>query len=261
VPFVETAAVRYAVELDDVPAAPCLSEPGRGYLPVPPETELAGGRVTGVKDAVAHAGAVELLAVPVSSDGSVALALVRASAATIAPEPTLDERLAPALVRFDASPVEALAGDGEAVERIAAAGGLLASAEAVGAAASILELAREYAVQRHQFGRAIGSFQAVRHLLADMLVQLESSWSSVLYAAASLDEQTIDAARTAAVAKAYAARATQEVAHGALQVFGGIAFTAEHPAHRYLRRIVVRGASFGTARDHERSIARTFSAS
>src|ERR1051325_7348169 len=94
-----------------------------------------------------------------------------------------------------------------------------------------------------------------------MLVQLESSWSSILYAAASLDEQTPDAARTAAIAKAYAARATQEVAHGALQVFGGIAFTAEHPAHRYLRRIVVRAGSFGSARDHERAIARTLASS
>ncbi len=53
----------------------------------------------------------------------------------------------------------------------------------------ILELSREYAIQRRQFGRTIGSFQAVRHILADMFVQLESSWSSVLYAAASLDER------------------------------------------------------------------------
>ena len=113
------------------------------------------------------------------------------------------------------------------------------SAEAVGAAAAVLELARDYAAQRRQFGRAIGSFQAVRHILADMYVKVESAWSSVLYAAASLDEDEPEAARTAAIAKAYAARATQDVAHGALQVFGGIAFTAEHPAHRHLRRIVV----------------------
>jgi len=126
-----------------------------------------------------------------------------------------------------------------------------------GAAATMFELAREYASQRRQFGRTIGSFQAVRHLLADQYVQLESAWSSVLYAAASLDEREPDAARTVSIAKAYAARATQSVAHGALQVFGGIAFTAEHPAHRYLRRIVVRGTHFGSARDHERNLGRT----
>jgi alkylation response protein AidB-like acyl-CoA dehydrogenase len=95
----------------------------------------------------------------------------------------------------------------------------------------------------------------VRHILADMYVGLESSWSSVLYAAASLDERDADAGRTAAIAKAYTSRATQEVAHAALQVFGGIAFTAEHPAHRHLRRIVVRGQCYGSAREHERAIA------
>jgi alkylation response protein AidB-like acyl-CoA dehydrogenase len=261
VPFVETAAVHYAVDLGSTPVAPCLSEPDRGYVPAPPQTTLANGCVTGEKDAVAYASVVELFAVPVIADESVALAVVRASETSIEPEPTLDERLARARVRFERAPVESVAGDGETVERIAAVGGVLASAEATGAAAAILELARAYAVQRHQFGHPIGSFQAVRHILADMLVQVESSWSSVLYAAASLDEQTLDAARTASIAKAYAARAAQEVAHGALQVFGGIAFTAEHPAHRYLRRIVARGGSFGTARDHERAIARTFSGS
>jgi alkylation response protein AidB-like acyl-CoA dehydrogenase len=259
VPFVETAAVRYAAEVAGV-VTPCLSEPGRGFAPAAPWTSLADDRVTGEKDEVTYAAAAELFACPASANGSVALALVRASEASVEPEPTLDERLAPARVRFEAAAVEDVVGDGATVERIAAAGGVLASAEAVGAAASILELAREYAVQRQQFGRPIGSFQAVRHILADMFVRLESSWSSVLYAAASLDERTPDAARTAAIAKAYAARATQEVAHGALQVFGGIAFTAEHPAHRYLRRIVVRGVSFGSAREHERAIGRTLSA-
>jgi alkylation response protein AidB-like acyl-CoA dehydrogenase len=257
VPFVEAASVRYAVDLGGAQIAPCLSEPGRGFAPTAPETTLANDRVTGAKDSVAYAGVVELFAVPAAADGSVALAVVRAADASIEPEPTLDERVAPALVRFESAAVESVAGDGATVEKIASVGAVLASAEAVGAAASILDLAREYALQRHQFGRPIGSFQAVRHLLAEMFVQLESSWSSTLYAAASLDEGTSDAMRTASIAKAYAARATQEVAHGALQVFGGIAFTAEHPAHNYLRRIVVRGGSFGSAREHERAIART----
>ena len=261
VPFVETAAVQSAVDLGGAPVAPCLSEPGRGFAPVRPETTLADGRVTGEKDAVAYASAVELFVVPATTDDSVVLAVVRAAEASIEAQPTLDERVAPGRVRFEGAAIEEIAGGGETIERIAAVGGVLASAEAVGAAASILELAREYAVQRRQFGHPIGSFQAVRHILADMLVQLESSWSSILYAAASLDEQTAEATRTATIATAYAARATQEVAHGALQVFGGIAFTAEHPAHRYLRRIVVRGGSFGSAREHERALADTLAAS
>lgn len=126
----------------------------------------------------------------------------------------------------------------------------------MGAAAEVLSLARGYASERRQFGRTIGSFQAVHHLLADMLVKVESSWSSVLYAAAALDEGEPDDLRTASIAKAWASRATLDVAHGALQVFGGIAFTAEHPAHRYLRRIASLGALFGTAADHERNLGR-----
>ena len=85
---------------------------------------------------------------------------------------------------------------------------------------------------------------------------VESAWSSVLYAAAALDEQEPDALRTASIAKAYAGRATLDVAHGALQVFGGIAFTAEHPAHRFLRRVVARREEFGTPRDHARRLGR-----
>jgi alkylation response protein AidB-like acyl-CoA dehydrogenase len=195
--------------------------------------------------------------VPVVSEGEAVLAIVRASAAEIEQQPTLDPEIGAARVRFDAVEPEQIAGD---IETVAAAAAVLVSAESVGAAGSLLELAREYAGQRRQFDRPIGSFQALRHLLADMYVELESAWSSVLYAAASLDERDADAQRTAAIAKAYAARATQDVAHGALQVFGGIAFTAEHPAHRYLRRIVVRGASYGTARDHTRAVARTLAA-
>ena len=137
---------------------------------------------------------------------------------------------------------------------MAAIAGVLAAAEAVGAAAAVLDLACAYAAQRRQFGQTIGSFQAIRHLLADIYVKVESSWSSVLYAAAALDEREPDSLRTASIAKAYAGRATHEVAHGALQVFGGIAFTAEHPAHRFLRRIAVRSGQFGTPREHERAL-------
>ena len=88
----------------------------------------------------------------------------------------------------------------------AAAGALLAAAEAVGAAERMLDEARRYAGERRQFGRTIGSFQALRHLLADMYVRSASGWSAVLYAAAALDEGADDAARTASIAKAYVSR-------------------------------------------------------
>ena len=149
---------------------------------------------------------------------------------------------------------------GEVVPRMATIGALLASAVGVGAAGRLLEDACRYAAERRQFGRTIGSFQALRHLLADMYVRQASSWSSVLYAAAALDEDADEAARTVSIAKAYVSRAAREVAHGAMQVFGGIAVTAEHPAHRFLRRIVVREQQFGDAAHHERALGRALAA-
>jgi alkylation response protein AidB-like acyl-CoA dehydrogenase len=146
------------------------------------------------------------------------------------------------------------------VDRLVAIGGLLAAAESVGAAERLLTVARDYAAERRQFGRTIGSYQALRHVLADMYVSRVSAWSTVLYAAAALDDELDDALRTASIAKAYVARAARDVAHGAFQVFGGIAFTDEHIAHRYLRRIVVREQQFGDAAHHERTLGRWLAA-
>jgi alkylation response protein AidB-like acyl-CoA dehydrogenase len=174
----------------------------------------------------------------------------------LVPQPAFDPTAPMCAVELVDVPVVAEPLGGEAVSRMATIGALLAAAEAVGAAGRMLDDACRYAAERRQFGRPIASFQALRHLLADMYVRQASSWSSVLYAAAALDEDHEDAPRTASIAKAYVSRAAREVAHGAMQVFGGIAVTAEHPAHRYLRRIVVRERQFGDAAHHERALGR-----
>jgi len=242
VPFVDAAALAYFA-------------PGHGRVSLClGGASLEDGRVSGETSGVTFAATADALAV--GTEGGLVLVAPAAAGVTIEPESTLDPALQPALVCFDAVEAEPLA-DAPDVQSLAALAGVLAEAEAVGAAAAVLELACTYAAQRRQFGHTIGSFQAIRHLLADMYVKVESSWSSVLYAAAALDEREPDALRTASIAKAYAGRATHEVAHGALQVFGGIAFTAEHPAHRFLRRIVVRAGQFGTPREHERRLGRS----
>ena len=198
--------------------------------------------------AVEHADEVDRFAVV--GDGTVAL--VAAADATIEPAASLDVGIPLFTVTFDAcaSRIDA------DVARLTAIGALLAAAESVGAAERMLADARDYAAERRQFGRTIGSYQALRHILADMYVRRASAWSTVLYAAAALDDELPDAQRTAAIAKAYVARAAREVAHGALQVFGGIAFTEEHQAHRFLRRIIVREQQFGDAAHHERELGR-----
>jgi len=256
VPYVDSAAAHYVLDLvDETSTAICLAEPGRRFAPTEPATSLVAGRLDGEKAGVPFAATVDLLAVSALGPHGVVVALVPAASVELVAEHTLDSSLEPRAVVLDGvEPAAVLDGD---VERLAAAAGVLATAEAVGAAARVFELAREYASQRRQFGRTIGSFQALRHLLADLYVKTESSWSSVLYAAAALDQEQPRSVRDASVAKAYGVRATLDVAHGALQVFGGIAFTAEHPAHRYLRRIVTRGAQFGCAGDHERKLGRS----
>jgi alkylation response protein AidB-like acyl-CoA dehydrogenase len=282
VPFIETAAARYATRAYAAPEHPaitalhggedavalCLLEPGAGWELAASATgsklgKVGGMMIEGRKVAVHHADIARELLVLYSDGEYRRLALIERDrrGVKVTPTASIDESLPTASVGLTAVEVpdgRSLAPDQSeaALARLLAIGSVLAASEAVGAAATLVELARDYAGQRRQFGRSIASFQALRHLLADMHVKQTSAWSTVLFAAAALEDGIEGAGRTASVAKAYASRATLEVAHGALQVFGGIAFTAEHPAHRFLRRILVRGGQFGDARHHERLIGR-----
>jgi alkylation response protein AidB-like acyl-CoA dehydrogenase len=282
VPFIETAAARYATRAHASPEHPAfatlhsgqdvvalgLLEPGAGWELVRPATSAksrnAGvAMIEGRKVAVDHANIARELLVLYSDGEDRRLALIErdGTGVKLTATASIDGSLPSAAVALEGVAVpdaRSLAPDqSEAVlARLLAIGGVLAASEAVGAAAQLVDLARDYAAQRRQFGRSIASFQALRHLLADMHVKQTSAWSTVLFAAAALEDEIEGAGRTASIAKAYASRATLEVAHGALQVFGGIAFTDEHPAHRFLRRILVRGGQFGDARHHERMIGR-----
>ncbi len=259
IPYLGSAAVRFAADLGEEAVALALLEPGVSWGAAPSQTTVAGDQlVTGRKTAVEHAGAVARLAVLASAPQGPVLVIVDAAAPGVAlvPQPAFDPTAPMYAVELADAPVLADPLGGAAIGRLMTIGTLLAAAEAVGAAGRMLDDACGYAAERRQFGRTIGSFQALRHLLADMYVRQASSWSSVLYAAAALDEDDEDASRTVSIAKAYVSRAAREVAHGAMQVFGGIAVTAEHPAHRYLRRIVVRERQFGDAAHHERALGR-----
>lgn len=278
VPFVGSAALRWALtpheaELLDafaalVPGESSVAlaqlERGRGWASEEHATTVSAGRLDGQKLAVEHADAVDLFAVVATVDDEPALVLVPSGAAGIerSPRPAFDPTTPLSTVAFAGTPVaaDAILGGPAVLRRLATIGALLAAADAVGAATQLMDAARIYAGERRQFGHSIGSNQALRHLLADMYVRQASSWSTVLYAAAALDDDADDAAQTVSIAKAYVSRAAREVAHGALQVFGGIGFTAEHPAHRFLRRVVVRERQFGDARHHERLLGRALAA-
>lgn len=134
----------------------------------------------------------------------------------------------------------------EDVTRWMALGLAVTSADLVGTMQGAVELAAGYARERRQFGRAVGSFQAVQHLLADALVATEGSRSAALHAAWAVDSQAPDEAlATAAVAKAYCARAARTVCETAIQVHGGIGNTWECLAHVHLRRTLVSTGILG----------------
>jgi alkylation response protein AidB-like acyl-CoA dehydrogenase len=279
VPLLGSVAARYALapyaaELPsgaramlegDSRVSVALLEPGGGWSPQSTRATVESGRMTGTKAAIEHAAHIEYLAVVALVDGEPGFVLVRSDSPSLelAPQTSLDETVPLSRATFSETETEAVISHELAeaiIDRLLAVGGLLAAAESVGAAAGIFEQARRYASERRQFGRTIASNQALRHLMADLHVRQASGWSTTLFAAAALDDGMPGARQTASVAKAYVSRAAREVAHGSIQVFGGIAFTQEHPAHRFLRRIIVREQQFGDAAHHERELGRSLAA-
>lgn len=130
------------------------------------------------------------------------------------------------------------------------------AAEHAGIASRLVDVTVEYVQQRQQFGRSIGSFQAIKHRLADMLVDRERARAAALYAMAVLDEEDAsDVEIAVAVAASVCADAATRSAYEAIQLHGGIGFTWEHSAHFYLRRVLGDEGAFGGGREARRTIA------
>jgi alkylation response protein AidB-like acyl-CoA dehydrogenase len=233
------AAAAFAVPVNDsgwVTSGPALPE-------------WDGARLSGVVPIVAGAPSALVLVVLARAAGGEVLLAVDAAAGAVdvmAHQP-LDLTATIGSVTFTAADGEVLA-DGNDVARVldaARRGGALAvAADSVGVASRALAMAVQWAGERHQFGRAIGSFQAVSHRCADMLVALEGARSQVLAAAeADLEESGY----LADLAAAAALDAGVAAAEGVLQIHGGIGFTWEHPVHLLLRRAQANAVLVGRA--------------
>ncbi|MGH7333081.1 MAG: acyl-CoA dehydrogenase family protein [Candidatus Rokuibacteriota bacterium] len=135
-------------------------------------------------------------------------------------------------------------------------GAVAAAAEMLGAARRCLDMAVSYAKVREQFGQPIGSFQAVRHKCAEMLLEVENSHAATYYAAWALDAGADDAALAASVAKAYVSDATRKVCGEAIQVHGGIGFTWEYDLHLYFKRAKALEVQYGDADFHRELVLR-----
>jgi alkylation response protein AidB-like acyl-CoA dehydrogenase len=141
----------------------------------------------------------------------------------------------------------------EIVLRRAAVG---AAAVMLGAARKCMDMSVEYAKVREQFGQPIGSFQAIKHACAEMLVEVENAHGATYYAAWALDAAAPDAGLAASVAKAYVGEAARKVCGSAIQVHGGIGFTWEYDLHLYFKQAKFMEALYGDAEHHRELVLR-----
>jgi acyl-CoA dehydrogenase len=221
-----------------------------------------GWTLSGRKRAVAFGSSADLLLVAAAtSDGPGIFAVERGAAGlTTTALATLDGTRPVADVVLADTPAREIAVGtiaGEAIGRALDLGALAIAAEDVGAMRACLETSVEYAKLRTQFDRPIGTFQAIKHKLADMLVRVELAEACVEEAALAVDDSAADAASSAVVAHACAAESFRFVAAETIQTHGGIGFTWEHAAHLYFRRAKTSALVFGGAtRYRERLLAR-----
>jgi alkylation response protein AidB-like acyl-CoA dehydrogenase len=144
---------------------------------------------------------------------------------------------------------------GPAFRRVLAEAFGLLAAEQTGAAAFCLSATVDYAKQRVQFGRLIGSFQAVKHELATMMLQVEAARSAAYYAATAIAEDAPEMAEAAHIARVWCSEAFKYCAAEAIQLHGGIGFTWDHHAHLYFKRARATASWFGDAVEHREAIA------
>lgn len=164
-------------------------------------------------------------------------------------EPAMDLTRTLGRLTFDGTPAEEI-GRLDAVEALVDRGATMASAQLLGGGTRVLDMAVAYAKERVQFGRPIGSFQAVKHRCADMLVDVEGMRSTTYYAAWCVGQGTPDRSVAASSAKAWCSEAGRRVMASGLQVHGGIGFTWEHDLHIYLKRAQLDQWSFGGSGYH-----------
>jgi alkylation response protein AidB-like acyl-CoA dehydrogenase len=248
------------------PTAPAAAFPASVRVAGPKPGDTAGGvsRLRGMVTGVADALPAGVLLVP--ADGVPhGLYLVDMAAAGVgkAPVTSLDMTRQLCDLSFDDAPATLIA-SGQAADRaldaaLAAGAGILA-AEQTGLAQRCLDMTIAYVKERKQFARPVGSFQGLKHRLADLWVSITQARAASRYAAACLASGALpiqhdDAKVAVALAKAYCSEVAVNAAQECVQMHGGIGFTWEHPAHLYLKRAKADSIGFGTADAHRAALA------
>ncbi len=174
------------------------------------------------------------------------------------PLSTLDQTRRQARIEFSSTPASLVGVDGQAwpvVMRTLALGAAALAAEQVGGAQRCLEMAVEYAKVRRQFGRPIGSFQAIRHKCADVFLDVECARGAAHYAVRAAAQLSDELPAVASLAKAFSSDVYARAAAANIQVHGAIGFTWEHPSHLYFKRAKSSGHLLGDANFHRGLLA------
>ncbi|MEM7078864.1 MAG: acyl-CoA dehydrogenase family protein [Pseudomonadota bacterium] len=206
--------------------------------PRTPACEVIDGKLRGSKLAVTDGALADVYVVLAAAQGQPGLYLVDAQTAVEATTvESVDLTKNVANVAFDDAPAHLLSSDGlAALAALEDRAAVLYAFEQLGGAQSALDMAVAYAKERFAFGRAIGSFQAIKHMLADMYVSLKLAESNCYYAAWALANDAADLPLAAATARVAATQAFQLCARDNIQVHGGMGFTWEFDCHMYYRR-------------------------
>jgi alkylation response protein AidB-like acyl-CoA dehydrogenase len=222
----------------------------RESVDVQARRDKANWSLDGAASFVTHAQIARTLLVAARWDGDIAVFEVDADTPglTISPLPAFDYTLRLARLTFQATPARAVMAGRPAwgaIERMMEVALVALAGEQAGGARRVLEMTVDYARTRIQFGRAIGSFQAIKHMAADLLLESESATSAARHAARSLADGAMDAGAAVSLAAFACADAFTAVTAASIQMHGGIAFTWVHPAHLYLRRARADAQLFG----------------
>jgi alkylation response protein AidB-like acyl-CoA dehydrogenase len=223
-----------------------------------------GWALSGEKLYVLDGHTAGLVLVAARTPAGVSLFAVEAGAAGYAATPlaTMDQTRKQARLTFASAPARLIGADGsgwQAISRMLDLAAVALAAEQVGGARKVLEMSVGYAKTRIQFGRPIGSFQAIKHKCADMLLEVESATSAAYYAAQAAAGDTADLPVMASLAKSFCSEAYLHAATENIQIHGGIGFTWEHPAHLYFKRAKSSELLFGDPAYHRELLARHIS--
>jgi alkylation response protein AidB-like acyl-CoA dehydrogenase len=214
----------------------------------------------GHKSFVLDGHTADLILAVARTDGGLSLFAVPAPAPglTRTELPALDQTRRLARCEFAATPARLIGAPGDAtaiLSRTLDVAAVALAAEQLGGAQRALDMAVAYAKIRHQFGRPIGSFQAIKHRCADLLLEVESLRSAVGYAAAAVTEDSSEVPVVASLVKALASDTYFHVAAENIQIHGGIGFTWEHDAHLYFKRAKASELFLGDASYHRERLA------